>query len=369
MTKKVLVAMSGGVDSSVALGLLKEQGYECYGATMQLYRNEEIGLPEGEPDSCGVNSGRSCCSWADMMDAARVAFSMGVPHEIWDYRKEFRKNVMEDFVRVYEAGGTPNPCIQCNRTMKFERMWAEAKARGLDYLATGHYARIEYDEDAGRWLLKKAMDASKDQSYVLYMLSQEQLSHTLFPLGSYHKTETRRIAEEHGFVNAQKHDSQDICFVPDGDYAAFIEHFTGKEYPPGDFVDTEGKVLGRHKGIIRYTVGQRKGLGIASTAPLYVVAIRPEENQVVLSHGEGLFASRVIADNINLISVPSIEGSLRAKARIRYYHNEQPCTITQEGERLIFSFDEPQRAPTVGQAVVAYDGDAVIGGGTICKVE
>lgn len=355
---KALIAMSGGVDSSVAAYMMKSQGYDCEGVTMRLYRNEDI----------GISRFKSCCSQQDIDDAAEVAFSLDIPYEVLDYIADFKAQIIGKFIRTYEKGGTPNPCIDCNRYMKFEKLLQTAKDRGADCIVTGHYARVDFDGKSGRWLLKKAEDTSKDQSYVLYMLTQEQLRHIQFPLGNMHKTQVREIAEEQGFINARKHDSQDICFVPDGDYAAFIEKVTGHSYPEGDFVDTSGAVLGRHKGVIRYTVGQRRGLGIASSAPLYVTGVDIAANTVTLSHGEGLYTRKIIAEDINLISLERIEAPMRVKAKIRYRQPEQPATVMQEGNRLIIEFDEPQRAATVGQAAVLYDGETVVGGGTIAEV-
>lgn len=353
-----LIAMSGGVDSSVAAYLMKSKGYECVGVTMRLHRNETV--EQGCPD---------CCSQRDTDDAGEVALALGIPYEILDYTVDFRKHVIEKFIDTYEKGGTPNPCIDCNRYIKFEKLLELARERGIDVLATGHYVRNEYDEKSGRYLLKKARDLSKDQSYVLYTLTQQQLAHIVFPLGDKSKPEVRKIAENQGFANSNKRDSQDICFVPDGDYVTFMEKCRGKNYPGGDFVDTEGNVLGRHKGIVRYTVGQRKGLGISSSAPLYVTGVDPIQNTVTLSHGEKLFSKTVYAKDINLISVPGIKTPLRVKAKIRYSQKEQPATVVQEGELLKVEFDEPQRAATVGQSVVLYDGDIVVGGGVICKAE
>lgn len=355
---KALIAMSGGVDSSVAAYLMHAQGWDCEGITMRLYHSE------GDRKS----NFPTCCSEQDVADAAEVAFQLDIPYGVLDYTVDFREKIMEKFVRTYERGGTPNPCIDCNRYMKFDRLMNEARVRGFDCVVTGHYARVVYDEDTGRWLLKKALDASKDQSYVLYMLSQKHLAHIRFPLGELNKTEVRQIAEEQSFINARKHDSQDICFVPDRDYAAFIERYTGRSYPSGDFVDVAGQPLGTHRGVTHYTVGQRKGLGLASEKPYYVSAIDPQKNTVTLTHGSGLYHKTVLADEINLISVPRIDGELRVKARIRYRQPEQPATVTQVGDRLLVVFDEPQRAPAIGQALVLYDGDTVVGGGTISEV-
>ncbi|MCR4643350.1 MAG: tRNA 2-thiouridine(34) synthase MnmA [Lachnospiraceae bacterium] len=351
---KAMIAMSGGVDSSVAAYLMKEKGYECAGVNMHLYS-----LDEEMQEGC-----RSCCTLRDADDALRVALSMGMPFEVKNYQEEFRETVMERFVSTYRNGATPNPCIDCNRYMKFEKLLDYALSRGYDTIATGHYARIEKEGD--RYLLKKAVNPEKDQSYVLFRLTQEQLAHTVFPLGALKKEEVRRIAEEQGFGNAQKKESQDICFVPDGDYARFIEEYCKEKWPEGDFTDREGKVLGRHKGIIRYTIGQRKGLGLPAEEPWYVTGIDVKENRVILSHGEGLFTDTVYAEDINLISVPRIEGEMRVTARIRYRQKEQPATLVQEGEdRLKVVFDEPQRAVTKGQSLVIYQGDTVLGGGAI----
>ena len=256
---KVLIAMSGGVDSSAAAFLMKEQGCECIGATMKLFHNEDI----------GVSRTKTCCSLEDVEDARLVALRLGIPYYVFNFSDDFKGQVIDRFISSYERGATPNPCIDCNRYLKFERLYKRARILGCDAIVTGHYARIE--QENGRWLLKKSLDESKDQSYVLYSLTQEQLAHTRMPLGAMHKSETRRIAEEQGFYNADKPDSQDICFVPDGDYAGFIARYTGHDCPAGDFVDESGHVLGQHKGIVHYTVGQRKGLGIAADAPLYVV--------------------------------------------------------------------------------------------------
>lgn len=352
---KALIAMSGGVDSSVAAALMKEKGYECMGVTMRLFHSEQQRL---DP--------KSCCSVRDVDDAARVALLLSIPYETKDYSADFSGKVIDKFVRTYQCGGTPNPCIDCNRYLKFEKLLEYGLSRDCDVIVTGHYAKVEKDEESGRYILKKAEDLSKDQSYVLFNLSQEQLKYCRFPLGELNKARAREIAAEYGFVNADKAESQDICFVPDGDYAKFIEEYTGSTYPEGDFVDPEGKVLGRHKGVIHYTIGQRKGLGLAAESPWYVTGIDVADNKVHLSHGEGLFTDSLIAHDINLISVPRIEGEMRVKAKVRYRQTETPATVTQPDDDTIkVVFDEPQRAVTKGQAVVLYDGDTVVGGGTI----
>jgi len=345
--KKVMIGMSGGVDSSVAALLLREAGYECVGATMRLYG----GTPAHSQDAA---------------DAKSVADRLGMSHYVFEATADFERNVIRYFIDTYEAGGTPNPCIECNRTMKFSHMYDLARQQGCDGIATGHYARIARRED-GRWLLKKGLDESKDQSYFLYVMTQEMLSYTLFPLGELGKEEVRRLAEENGLINARKRDSQDICFVPDGDYASFICSYTGKDYPGGNFVDETGRVLGRHEGMIRYTVGQRRGLGVSGGKPLYVCRKCAEDNTILLTDNESLFTDTLYAHRLNLIAMESLDKPIRCCARIRYRHREQPATVLQtEEDRIRVVFDEPQRAVTAGQAVVLYDGDTVIGGGTIC---
>ena len=355
--KKCLIAMSGGVDSAVAALLVKNMNIECVGATMKLLGGGGIELDEEH----------ACCSKEDIEDAKKVAARLGMEHYLYDFSEHFAKKVVDKFVHAYETGATPNPCIECNRYLKFERLFEEAENLGCDSIATGHYARVEYNKDSGRWCLKKAKDISKDQSYVLYSLSQNQLSKVIFPLGDMTKAEAREIAEENGFVNAHKKESQDICFVKNEDYTDFIERYTGKSYPCGNFVDMDGNILGNHKGIIHYTVGQRKGLGLALPAPLYVCRLDTEKNEVVLCPSEGLFTKELTANNINLISVPDLYTPVRIKAKVRYRHIEQEATAVQLDENTIrVTFDEPQRAITKGQAVVLYDGDTVVGGGTIC---
>lgn len=358
--KSAFIAMSGGVDSSVAAWLMREQGYRCVGVTMRLYRNADIGL----------SPFRTCCAQKDMDDASEVAFQLDIPYEILDFTAEFQEQVIDRFIRIYEEGGTPNPCIDCNRFMKFDRLLRYAQAHGFDAVATGHYARIEYDPARGRYLLKKALDASKDQSYVLYMLTQEQLAHTHFPLGGKTKAETRAIAEQLGLCNAHKHDSQDICFVPDGDYAAFMERRTGKTYPAGDFLDTDGNVVGQHRGAVRYTPGQRKGLGLALGQPVYVCGKDMATNTVTVGPESALYTRELFAGEMNWISIPGLEGPLRVRAKTRYRQPEQPATVYPiDGGRIRLVFDEPQRAVTAGQAVVLYDGEIVVGGGTICECQ
>lgn len=352
---KALIAMSGGVDSSVAACLMKERGFDCVGATMKLFTGDDIGAPREH----------SCCSLDDVLDARSVADSLGFPHYVFNFADRFREEVIDKFIRAYENGLTPNPCIDCNRRLKFDSLFRRARELECDYVVTGHYARIE-KAASGRYLLKKAADFDKDQSYVLYAMTQEQLAHALFPLGGLTKPEVRAIAAEHGFVNAQKSESQDICFVNGESYAEFIERFTGKAYPEGDFVSPDGKVLGRHKGIIRYTVGQRRHLGISAAERLYVSAVDPTSNTVTLACGGGPLSKALIAADVNLISVAEIKSSLRVSVRTRYRQTEQPATavMTEDG-RLRVDFDSPQRAVTPGQAVVLYDGDTVVGGGTI----
>ena len=352
-----LIAMSGGVDSSVAAWLMQQAGYDCTGITMRLTRNETL----------GQSGFHTCCSEKDIEDAAEVAFAMDIPYEVLDFTADFREKIIEKFIRVYEMGGTPNPCIDCNRYMKFDHLLRWAESHGMEYVVTGHYARVEQDEATGRWLLKKGLDEGKDQSYVLYNLTQEQLAHVRLPLGAMHKAEVREIAEKQHFINARKHDSQDICFVPDGDYASFIRSFTGRDYPRGEFVDKSGNVLGEHRGLIGYTVGQRKGLGIALGEPRYVTALMPKENRVVLGSNEDLMSRELDAKNFNFIAFDIPPAEFRASARVRYRQAEQPATVRVTGENTVhITFDEPQRAITKGQAVVVYDGDVVIGGGEIC---
>lgn len=356
MNKKAVIAMSGGVDSSVAAYLISEQGYECIGATMKLYNNEDI----------GISKKHTCCSVEDIDDARSVAFSLDIPYYVFNFSSLFKETVIDKFIQAYENGATPNPCIDCNRFLKFEKLFLRAKEIEYDYVVTGHYARIEYDSVKNRYLLKKAVDNTKDQSYVLYCMTQEQLKHTLFPLGSMQKNEVRKIAEANGFINADKHDSQDICFVQDKKYYDFIEQYTGKIYPEGDFIDLNGNVLGKHKGIIRYTVGQRKGLGLSLSSPVYVLSVNPEKNTVTIGKEEDLYTKTLIAKNINLISEKRLVDPVRLKAKVRYQHPEQWATVCQTDDNTLkIDFDEPQRAVTKGQAVVLYDNDIVVGGGVI----
>lgn len=349
--KKAIIAMSGGVDSSVSAYICVNSGYECIGATMKLYRGTE-------------DDESTCCSLSDIEDARAICDRLGIPYYVFNFTDEFDNKVIKKFIDAYENGATPNPCIDCNRYLKFEKLFTRMKELGYDYVVTGHYARIE--KSGSRFLLKKAVDHTKDQSYVLYSLTQEQLEHTLFPLGEYEKSYARDIAEKNGFINARKKDSQDICFVPDGDYASFIERYNGKVYPVGNFVDKMGNILGEHKGIIRYTIGQRKGLGLSLPAPMYVCDKDICKNQVVLCSNEELFSKKLDADGFNWIAFENPPEVIKAKARIRYNQVEEPATITITGKDSVhIEFDSPQRAIAKGQAVVVYDGDIVLGGGTI----
>ena len=357
--KSALIAMSGGVDSSVAAHLTQQAGFHCLGATMRLYDNQILGL---EQES-------TCCSLDDVEDARSVAHRLGMPFYVFNFTETFRQQVMDKFVRCYECGLTPNPSIDCNRYLKFEHFLRRAKELGCDYIVTGHYARIEKDEASGRYLLKKALHTDKDQSYVLYSLTQDQLSHILFPLGSLEKTQVRQIAQEQNFLNARKKDSQDICFVPDGDYMAFMERYMRKAYPAGNFLDLTGKVVGTHKGAVGYTLGQRKGLGLAMGAPVYVCGKDMDKNTVTVGPNEALFSRTLRANDWNWFPFPELTGPIRVLAKTRYRQLEQPATVfPEENGYARVEFDAPQRAITPGQAVVLYDGDIVIGGGTITEV-
>lgn len=352
--KKALIAMSGGVDSSVAAKLIKDNGFECSGCTLKLYNNEDT----------GTEKTRTCCSLDDIEDARSVAYKLGIPFYVFNFTDVFRQTVIKKFIENYELGITPNPCIDCNRYIKFDKLYERAKILGYEYVVTGHYARIE--KLNGKFILKKALDNTKDQSYVLYSMNQEQLAHTLFPLGSLHKSEVRELAEKYGFVNSKKPDSQDICFVQNGDYASVIKLHTQKDYPTGNFVDKYGNILGQHKGIIHYTVGQRKGLGISSNKPLYVCKILKNSGDIILGSNEDLFTREVNVKDFHMISGDTLQSALHCKIKIRYRQTEQDALVTPTGEDSIhIRFDIPQRAVTSGQAAVLYDGDTVIGGGTI----
>ncbi len=349
--------MSGGVDSSVAAYLLKKQGYNVIGVTMQIWQDEDQALQEEHGGCCGLSA---------VDDARRVAMELEIPYYVMNFKEEFRTNVMDYFVGEYVEGRTPNPCIACNRFVKWESLLRRSLAIGADYIATGHYARIERLEN-GRYAMKQSVTAAKDQTYALYNLTQEQLARTLMPVGDYHKDEIRRMAEEIGLNVAHKPDSQEICFIPDHDYAAFIQEYTGRELPGGNFVDLQGNVLGCHKGISHYTIGQRKGLNLAMGRPVFVVEIRPETNEVVIGEGDDVFTNILRCSKLNWMAVDGLHGQeMKVRAKIRYSHKGADCTIREIGDDLVeCTFDEPVRAVTPGQAVVFYQGDYVAGGGTI----
>jgi tRNA-specific 2-thiouridylase len=356
MKKKVAVGMSGGVDSSVAAYLLKEQGFDVIGVTMQIWQDEE-------PLAMAENGG--CCGLSAVDDARRVADRLDIPYYVLNFKREFKDKVIDYFIDEYIHARTPNPCIACNRYVKWEALLNRAVELGCDYIATGHYARV-CRLDNGRYALQKSAAVRKDQTYALYNLTQEQLSRTLMPVGEYDKEQIRKMAEKIGLSVAGKPDSQEICFIPDNDYASYIEKEMGQTFLEGNFVDAGGKVLGKHKGIIHYTVGQRKGLGLSLGAPAFVTELRPETNEVVIGTNEDTFHDRLLADRVNWMSIPELQGERRVTAKIRYSHQGAPCIIRMTGEDEVeCRFDEPVRAITPGQAVVFYDGDIVVGGGTI----
>lgn len=355
---KALIAMSGGVDSSVAAYLTQQQGFTCMGATMRLFTNEVL--------ENGLES--TCCSLDDVEDARSVAFRLGMPFYVFNFGAEFRRDVMDKFVCAYEQGLTPNPCIDCNRCLKFDALLRRALTLGCEYIVTGHYARTRQDETTGRYLLMKAADPAKDQSYFLACLSQEQLPHIRFPLGELGKAEVRQIAQEQGFINAKKRDSQDICFVPDGDYVAFLERYTGKHYAPGVFLDQAGNVVGQHHGAVGYTLGQRKGLGLAMGEPVYVCGKDMQRNTVTVGPNEALYRHGLRANNWTWFPFPALDAPMRVQAKARSRQTEQSATVYPEDNGFArVEFDEPQRAITPGQAIVLYDGDIVLGGGTITE--
>jgi len=356
---KVIVGMSGGVDSSMAAALLKEQGYDVIGVTLQIW-------PSGEQEG-------GCCSISAIDDARRVAYQLGIPHYVWNFRSFFEEKVVDYFTGAYLQGRTPNPCLLCNKVVRWGEFLRKARSIGADYIATGHYAQVVRDDDSGRFLLLKGADEWKDQSYMLYTLTQDQLAHTLFPLAEYRKERIREMARERGIATAYKPDSQEICFIPNNDYASFISERNPEARRPGNFVDRKGNVLGQHQGIAYYTIGQRKGLGIAFGKPMYVIGIDPERNEVILGEDPEVYHDTLWACDLNWISIPELKEPMRVEAKIRYKANPAWATvspvISKDGQvipdRVKVTFDEPQRAITPGQAVVFYQGKVVVGGGII----
>ena len=352
--KMALIGMSGGVDSSVAACLMLQSGYKCIGATMRLF------------DSAEEES--TCCSLEDVEDARAVARKLGIAHYVFNFKEDFDRQVMAKFAACYESGLTPNPCIDCNRFLKFDRLLRRAQELGCEYVVSGHYAQIRRDNVTGRYLLYKAADRAKDQTYFLACLNQYQLAHIQFPLGGLTKTQVRAIAQEQGFVNARKHDSQDICFVPDGDYVAFLEAYTGHRYEGGDFLSLDGQVVGRHRGAVAYTLGQRKGLGLAMGTPVYICGKDMAANTVTVGPNQALFSQALEAADWNWYPFETLTTPLEVTAKTRHSQLETPATVYPgENGTARVEFHTPQRAVTPGQAVVLYQGDLVLGGGTITR--
>ncbi|WP_294407734.1 tRNA 2-thiouridine(34) synthase MnmA [uncultured Ruminococcus sp.] len=355
MSDRVLVAMSGGVDSSVSVKLLLDEGYDVAGATMHLYNNEDIGLERS----------RTCCSLNDVEDARLVALKLGIDFHVFNFSSDFKEYVIDNFVDTYLHGATPNPCIECNKHLKFGKFLDRALLLGYDHIATGHYVTKEFDENSQRWLLKRSGDRMKDQSYVLYGMTQEQLKRTLFPVGEMNKDKIRSIAEENSLVNADKPDSQDICFIPDGDYAKFITERAG-EQPDGDIVLSDGSVLGKHKGLINYTVGQRRGIGVSYSEPLFVINKDINSNKLVMGTKDEVFSISLTASDVNFIPFDKLTEPIECTAQTRYHQQDVPCCVYPlDDNRVRVEFKTPHKAISKGQAVVFYDGEYVVGGGTI----